>query len=164
MIEIVYKIDNNKNLHALLNSFEEIQKNLNIKLFIVGENKLNSVSKRILEMKNVKRINFISSRAKLSRIYKESHLLCLPSKKETFGLVCIEALSQGIPFLMRKNQGIDGLLEVSEKMFFENDNQLTTRILEIIKDYNSVNDVKIDFNQFKLNNISPRMISNYREW
>ena len=35
----------------------------------------------------------------------------MPSRKETFGLVYIEALSQGLPILYSKNDGIDGFYE-----------------------------------------------------
>jgi glycosyltransferase involved in cell wall biosynthesis len=37
--------------------------------------------------------------------------LILPSKSETFGLVYIEAMSQGLPVIYTKGQGIDGLFE-----------------------------------------------------
>ena len=44
-------------------------------------------------------------------LMRESDILVLPSKGETFGLVYPEALSQGIPVLYGSNEGFDGLFD-----------------------------------------------------
>lgn len=40
--------------------------------------------------------------------YRQSDIFVMPSLKETFGLVYVEALSQGLPIIYSKGQGIDG--------------------------------------------------------
>ena len=40
--------------------------------------------------------------------YKSAHIFVMPSLTETFGIVFIEALSQGLPLIYTKGQGIDG--------------------------------------------------------
>lgn len=45
--------------------------------------------------------------------YREHTMFAMPSIHETFGLVYIEALSQGLPVLYTKGQGVDGTLEQS---------------------------------------------------
>lgn len=73
--------------------------------------------------------DYVSELKKIATTHKEIHLLkfmdkdgikeflrksdifAMPSRKETFGLVYIEALSQGLPILYSKNDGIDGFYE-----------------------------------------------------
>ena len=47
----------------------------------------------------------------LQKLYKDNSLFAMPSIHETFGLVYVEALSQGLSVLYTKNEGIDGLFE-----------------------------------------------------
>jgi glycosyltransferase involved in cell wall biosynthesis len=47
----------------------------------------------------------------LLEIYRRSHIFVMPSRKETFGLVYVEALSQGLPIVYCKNEGVDGFFE-----------------------------------------------------
>ena len=51
----------------------------------------------------------IFEKDKLKAIIRNSDIFTMPSKSETFGLVYIEVLSQGIPIVHTKNEGIDGL-------------------------------------------------------
>ena len=43
----------------------------------------------------------------ISNLFDISHCLCVPSFRESFGLVYIEALSRGLPVIYSKGQGID---------------------------------------------------------
>lgn len=52
----------------------------------------------------------VNDKNTLKDIYRESSLFALPSIRETFGLVYIEALSQGVPVLYTRGDGVDGLL------------------------------------------------------
>lgn len=45
---------------------------------------------------------------KLLEIYRSGDIFTMPSKPELFGLVYIEALSQGLPIIYSKGEGIDG--------------------------------------------------------
>lgn len=47
----------------------------------------------------------------LQRVYQQCSVFAMPSKKETFGLVYLEALSQGLRVLYTRGEGIDGLFE-----------------------------------------------------
>lgn len=48
---------------------------------------------------------------KLIEEYRRADVFAMPSHSETFGLVYIEAMSQGLPVLYAKNEGIDKLFE-----------------------------------------------------
>lgn len=53
----------------------------------------------------------IYDKDKLQQVYAENSVFAMPSKTETFGLVYVEALSQGLSVLYTKGEGIDGLFE-----------------------------------------------------
>jgi len=50
---------------------------------------------------------------RLRDIYREHDVFAMPSFLETFGVVYLEALSQGVPIVHTKGQGVDGLFEPS---------------------------------------------------
>ena len=52
----------------------------------------------------------IHGKEELRRVYAQCGLFALPSTGETFGLVYIEALSQGLPVLYTHGDGVDGLI------------------------------------------------------
>lgn len=53
----------------------------------------------------------VEDRGMLRDIYREHDVFAMPSLRETFGVVYIEALSQGIPVLLSRGQGVDGYFE-----------------------------------------------------
>jgi glycosyltransferase involved in cell wall biosynthesis len=73
----------------------------------------------------------------------------MPSYRETFGLVYIEALSQGIPVIVGKNEGIDGIF--ADNCTTVNPySQLSIEdgILKVLRDYESLDFSTIDFSKF----------------
>lgn len=62
------------------------------------------------------RIEFLGKiydKEKLRRVYSACDLFVMPSIHETFGLVYVEALSQNLPVIYTRGQGIDGLFSAS---------------------------------------------------
>ena len=51
----------------------------------------------------------ITDKQKLQDIYRSCSVFAMPSLRETFGLVYVEALSQGLTVLYSENVGIDGM-------------------------------------------------------
>jgi glycosyltransferase involved in cell wall biosynthesis len=47
----------------------------------------------------------------LASIYRQHDIFLMPSLKETFGVVYLEAMSQGLPVIYSRGQGIDGYFE-----------------------------------------------------
>lgn len=47
----------------------------------------------------------------LREAFSISDIFVMPSKPETFGLVYVEALSQGLPILYAKGEGFDGYFD-----------------------------------------------------
>lgn len=74
---------------------------------------------------------------KLKVHFRKSDIFVMPSKYETFGLVYIEALLQGLPVLYTENEGIDGLYEemIGEKVIYNDDNDIKEKILLMLDKY-----------------------------
>jgi len=83
------------------------------KLTIVGKG--GDEEKRVLQMIRdsdwANYLGHIERRSRLTEIYKAADIFIMTSTRETFGLVYIEAMSQGLPVIYSKNTGIDGLFE-----------------------------------------------------
>jgi glycosyltransferase involved in cell wall biosynthesis len=56
----------------------------------------------------VKRIQRIHDVERLRAIYQQHTILAMPSFTETFGIVYLEALSQGLTIIHSRGQGVDG--------------------------------------------------------
>lgn len=52
-------------------------------------------------------------KTKLREILRQSHVFAMPSLGETFGLVYVEALTQGLPILYSHGEGVDGYFDVN---------------------------------------------------
>lgn len=50
----------------------------------------------------------VHGKEELMRLYRGSDIFVMPSKPETFGLVYIEAMLQGLPVLYTEGEGVDG--------------------------------------------------------
>lgn len=111
------KFDKGKNVSNLVCAVKELNrvKNRNVLLTLVGGtgNDEDRVLKLIKGDQDFDFIGRIDELEKLQLIFRENDFFVMPSKAETFGLVYIEALLQGLPILYTKNEGIDGFYDDS---------------------------------------------------
>ncbi|MBB1115965.1 glycosyltransferase family 4 protein [Stenotrophomonas sp. W1S232] len=56
----------------------------------------------------IQRVGFLSSASDMINIYRRNSIFAMPSLHETFGLVYVEALSQGCPVLHSIDEGVHG--------------------------------------------------------
>jgi len=98
-----------KNVPALIKLLE----NSEARLTIAGKGGRNEkkVLKLIQDNDRISYVGHIEDQSKLVQIYKQSDIFIMASRGETFGLVYLEAMSQGLPVIYSKNTGIDGLFE-----------------------------------------------------
>ena len=105
------EISRNKNIETTIRVAQCLRKRgLNTRLTIVGSGPDTPRIRRIIG-KNCDYIelhNWTDSQEKLISFYRSGHVFVMPSFNETFGLVYIEALSQGLPLIYTRGQGIDG--------------------------------------------------------
>ncbi|WP_208586128.1 glycosyltransferase family 4 protein [Gracilibacillus suaedae] len=101
-------INRNKNQLTTLEVVQKLRDSgYKIELTVVGKDKDNFILK---ELNKHKFVHYISHTTKenLLNIYRQHDIFVLPSLRETFGLVYVEAMSQGLPVIYSKNQGFDG--------------------------------------------------------
>jgi len=112
-LELLYigQIKKNKNIETTIRVTRLLnERGINTHFTIVGEGPhVEKIKKLIGKNDNYIKIhNWVDSKEKLIPFYRAAHIFIMPSFKETFGLVFIEALSQGLPLIYTKGQGIDG--------------------------------------------------------
>ena len=109
----VGKFNRNKNLVRLVNACELILDDYpQLELVLVGGevDELEAMlAKPVPEF--VKVLGTIRNKEKLKEVYQSSRVFAMPSVTETFGLVYLEALSQGCAVVCTRHQGIDGMFD-----------------------------------------------------
>ena len=109
-IRLVYagRIDKNKNIPTILKAIEILKKDgLNAMLTVVGKIDDKSEYRKIVSSPHV---TYVPSqpKEKLIDIYRGNDIFVMPSFTESFGLVYVEAMSQGLPVIYTRGQGFDG--------------------------------------------------------
>ena len=102
----------NKNVIHLLNLIKNISQKIDVELTLAGGggNGHQSVLKLINQegFEFAKYIGRIEGIHAMRDLYTRHHVFIMISKLETFGLVYLEAMSQGLPVIHTEGQGIDG--------------------------------------------------------
>jgi len=105
----------NKNVPGLLNALFILYQRRAVQLTLVGGggDGMEKVQKMLAldKFRFAEFVGRITQIEHLQRIYQNHDLFAMPSFKETFGVVYIEALSQGLPIIHSNGQGVDGFFE-----------------------------------------------------
>lgn len=138
------KFNPSKNVVNLVKAIKILNKNkvcCTLDLVGGGGKDESKILKLIDEYPNIfKYHDRVYNKEKLKEIYLSCDVFTMPSSKETFGLVYIEAMLQGLPVLYTAKEGIDGFYE--EKIG-ENVNksasalEIQQALLKIIDNYNT---------------------------
>lgn len=99
----------------------------------------------------------------LCEVFNRHSLFAMPSIKETFGLVYLEALSQNLPVVYTKGQGIDGLFDESVGVRVNplSVNDIKCAIKSILSSPESYSNNGIDFESFRWSNKAAEYIKIY---
>ena len=127
------RINKDKGIDDLINAFNKINKLFDIMLIFVGpvEEK-----KYFNKLKNQKKILHIGYTKKPEYWFSMTDVLCLPSYREGFGTVIIEAAACGIPTLCSKIYGLKDAIDEYKTGFFHKVgslNDIERKMLYIIK-------------------------------
>jgi len=169
----VGSVTSNKNFITLCKAVELLRtQDIDVELTIVGKGYLdNSSYLKKLEkfISNKKHITLIEKKnqRELMDYYRTYDVFVLPSHTESFGLVYIEALTQGLPVVYTQKQGIDGYFEhgtVGVAVNSQSITDISRAIRTIIDNYSTfTNYVKqLDFSDFHWENIAKRYMELYR--
>lgn len=110
-IQIVYTgtFIKRKRVLELINAINDLRKaGIDIELTLIGEggfyqNKVENYSNKYGFIHYLGKLTF----NEILDVYKRMHIFVLPSVRETFGLVYLEALSQGLPIIYTNDEAID---------------------------------------------------------
>lgn len=161
----VGRFDDNKNVMQLINAIELFNERSPIKIALTLVGASGQQHEEVVKYSEnnswVEYLGQVNDKDKLLNIFRSSSFFIMISKKETFGLVYIEALSQGLPIVYTKNQGVDGLttLKIGEgtDLVIEDIQKSLTKIIS--EDYSDIN--KLDFSNFSWIGISEKYSNIY---
>ncbi len=101
----------NKNVISIIEAVEQLNnEGHKIKLNLVGGENFGPVMKRI-KQSNPDIVHYFertNDKNVLIKHYQDNDVFVMPSLRETFGTVYLEAMSQGLPIIYTKGQGVDG--------------------------------------------------------
>ena len=107
----------------------------------------------------------IYEKSKLMEVYRQNGIFAMPSIHETFGLVYIEALSQNLPIVYTKNQGIDQMVDSHAGVSVDplSIDEIMKAIKHIILHYNEYSNQYVDFLMFDWDKIANNYIKIYSQ-
>jgi len=163
ILEVIYALD------VLIN------KGLNINFTIIGKGlkfrkQDSTYTTKIYELASEREwIEVLDYKPKeeLRRIFNKSDIFVMPSIPETFGLVYVEALSQGLPIIYAKGQGFDGYysnIGIGFGVNARDYNDIANKIEQIIDNYDQIssNISKLNLEEdFDWGNIAGRYLELY---
>jgi glycosyltransferase involved in cell wall biosynthesis len=161
------RFDGNKNTANLIDAILRIKKEYpGLELNLVGKG--GGDEERVMQLSFIhkdfiKYHGAIHDKVELQKVYLSNHIFAMPSISETFGLVYLEALSQGLPILCSKNQGVDNTFESKIGKFVDpkSVDSIADGLKCIINEYDSFELEKIDFSIFQWENIAQTYLEIY---
>ena len=81
----------------------------------------------------------ITDLEEMRKLYRANSIFVMPSKSETFGLVYIEALSQGLSVIWSQGEAIDGMFSehIGESVNPLNNNDISEKIKRLLSQSNA---------------------------
>ncbi|QJC54311.1 N-acetyl-alpha-D-glucosaminyl L-malate synthase BshA [Paenibacillus albicereus] len=100
-----------KRVSDVIDIFRRVNEHVPSKLLLVGEGpELSRIQFQIQEMGLESRVHFLGKQEDVAQIISLADLLLLPSEKESFGLVALEAMGCGVPTIGSNAGGIPELV------------------------------------------------------
>ena len=152
-INLIYvgEFTKNKNVHISIKvarQLKEMGYKVNFTIVGGGGNNESKIKRLAKANKDIIEIHDrIEERGKLLEVYRKSDIFIMPSRYETFGLVYGEAMSQGLPIIYSKGQGIDGYFKDGTVGYSVNPkdiNGIVKKIEMIIYNYNEISNNCLD--------------------
>ena len=113
----------------------------------------------------IKALGKIYDKDKLSEVMRSCSMFAMTSIFETFGLVYVEALSQNLPVVFTKGQGIDGMFDASvgERVDPFDVQDIRDAIKKILSHPEDYNNSTVKFSDFNWQVIAKKYLQCYQE-
>ena len=161
-----------KNIVRLVKAVSIIREQLglnDVTLTVVGKGN-DKKTNRIIKQNNdfVQYKGFINDKNQIMKILRQHAVFAMPSLRETFGLVFIEALSQGLALLYAKGNGIDGVFNktdtnVGVAVNPKSVNDIADGLKILLENRSDYNNYNINFNLFKWKDIAEAYANDYNQ-
>lgn len=131
------KLDKNKNIYTIIDAVKKLNdEGYETKLDLIGDGPEKDSIKKYAEDNALGKVNFLGfmDKAQIIDVYKDNDIFIMPSKFETFGLVYVEALTQGLHLIYTRGQGFDGYFEdgtVGYSVKYDDSDEIKERIKDI---------------------------------
>ncbi|WP_282116062.1 glycosyltransferase [Cellulophaga baltica] len=113
----------------------------NFHLILIGDGVTKEMNINLAKEKNVlDRTHFLGVRGDVPQFLKTVDFVVLASKYEGLSLASVEGLASGKPFLASNSPGLKEVVENSG-ILFENENDLSAKILELNNDHKFYNEI-----------------------
>ncbi|MFR3559784.1 MAG: glycosyltransferase family 4 protein [Paraclostridium sordellii] len=160
-------VNKNKNVKTVIEVCKIlIKKGIDIEYTIVGNIQDSKLYKTIKNTDFIKYIPY-KDRKELINIYRDNDIFIMPSINESFGLVYLEAISQGIPVIYTRGQGFDRQFKEGEVGFSVNPfnlYEIVDCIEKIQANYETISNRCIEkIDEFKWENIYSKYCDLYNK-
>ena len=169
IVRLIYvgRIIKRKKLDVVIKALDRLneENNNRFRLDVVGEGSFEESVKKMAggHVKFHGRINSIS---KLISIYDQSHIFVMPAVRETFGLVYIEAMSQGLPIIFCKGEAVDGFFRENSVGRAVKPNSVTAvcdAVISILGEYGNMSNNAIkESKRFNWNEVTAQYLEAYQ--
>jgi len=169
-IRLIYagRIDKNKNvlnICKVVQNLNEYGHKANLKIIGKGPEK-NNIEEQMNGFDYISFLDYMSKEELLNN-YRNSDIFIMPSYKETFGLVYIESMSQGLPIIYTKNEGVYGYFKERTVGFSVDPDDIIDmmdKIKIIFNNYNRISENAVqEAQKFSWNKVSDQYIEIYSE-
>ena len=159
-----------KGFDLLINAFAELSNDNYLYIIGDGEEKTN-LMKQIGRLGISSRIELLGrlDRLKINDIFQKSHAFVLPSRRETFGVVYIEAMFAGLPVIATPCGGPEEFVDESNGILVPIDDKasLVDAMLQIREHYSEYHRQNISencFQKFSPNAVAQEIIKVYQQY
>lgn len=154
------RINKDKGIKELVKAFEKIRDNFDALLIFVGSIEDDILTKLLINKKKILYFDFTN---KPQDWFSVSDILCLPSYREGFGTVVIEAAACGLPALCSNIYGLQDSIKENKTGFFHKASSvddIKKKMLYIIKNKKIVKKYGMDAKKRALKDFEQQLIAN----